>query len=85
MFFRNTIRRRNSTFSKNYERRYKETEVFENIFINIVNQAKKYGMLNDEFFMNSTHKKANANKNKYEDVIVKEIKKRKTRINLIHT
>ena len=66
-----------STFSKNYERRFKGTEVFENIFINIVKQAQKYGMLNDEFFMDSTHRKANANKNKYDDVIVKEIKKRR--------
>ena len=66
-----------STFSKNYERRFKGTEIFENIFINIVKQAQKYGMLNDEFFMDSTHRKANANKNKYEDKIVKEIKKRR--------
>lgn len=66
-----------STFSKNYERRFKGTEIFENIFINIVKQAQKYGMLNDEFFMDSTHRKANANKNKYEDVIVREVKKRK--------
>ena len=66
-----------STFSKNYERRYKGTEIFEEIFIEIIKQAKKYGMLNEEFFMDSTHRKANANKNKYEDVIVKEIKKRR--------
>lgn len=66
-----------STFSKNYERRFKGTDIFENIFINIVKQAQKYGMLNDEFFMDSTHRKANANKNKYEDVIVKQVKKRK--------
>jgi len=66
-----------STFSKNYERRFKGTNVFENIFINIVKQAQKYGMLNDEFFMDSTHRKANANKNKYEDVLIKQIKKRK--------
>ena len=66
-----------STFSKNYERRFKGTDVFENIFINIVKQAQKYGMLNDEFFMDSTHRKANANKNKYEDLLVKEVKKRK--------
>ena len=66
-----------STFSKNYERRFKGTDVFENIFINIVKQAEKYGMLNDEFFMDSTHRKANANKNKYEDKIVKQVKKRK--------
>ena len=66
-----------STFSKNYERRFKGTDIFENIFINIVKQAQKYGMLNDEFFMDSTHRKANANKNKYDDVIVKQVKKRK--------
>ena len=66
-----------STFSKNYERRFKGTDVFENIFLNIVRQAQKYGMLNDEFFMDSTHKKANANKNKYDDVITKQVKKRK--------
>lgn len=34
-------------------------------------------MLNDEYFMDSTHRKANANKNKYEDVLVKQVKKRK--------
>ena len=66
-----------STFSKNYERRFKGTDVFEKIFINIVKQAQKYGMLNDEYFMDSTHRKANANKNKYEDEIVKQVKKRK--------
>ena len=66
-----------STFSKNYERRFKGTEIFENIFINIIKQAQKYGMLNNEFFMDSTHRKANANKNKYEDEIIKEIKKRR--------
>ena len=66
-----------STFSKNYERRFKGTTIFEDIFINIVKQAQEYGMLNDEFFMDSTHRKANANKNKYEDEIVIQVKKRK--------
>ena len=66
-----------STFSKNYERRFKGTTIFEDIFVEIVKQAQNYGMLNDEFFMDSTHRKANANKNKYEDTIVKQIKKRK--------
>lgn len=66
-----------STFSKNYERRFKGTTIFEEIFVNIINQAKKYGMLNDEFFMDSTHRKANANKNKYEDKIITQVKKRK--------
>ena len=66
-----------STFSKNYERRFKGTTIFEDIFVNIVKQAQAYGMLNDEFFMDSTHRKANANKNKYEDELVKQVKKRK--------
>jgi len=66
-----------STFSKNYERRFKGTTIFEDIFLNIVKQAQKYGMLNDEYFMDSTHRKANANKNKYEDEIVTQVKKRK--------
>jgi len=66
-----------STFSKNYERRFKGTDIFQKIFINIVKQAQKYGMLNDEFFMDSTHRKANANKNKYEDQMVEQVKKRK--------
>ena len=66
-----------STFGKNYERRFKRTTIFEDIFVEIVKQAQNYGMLNDEFFMDSTHRKANANKNKYEDTIVKQIKKRK--------
>jgi len=66
-----------STFSKNYERRFKGTTIFEDIFVSIVKQAQNYGMLNDEFFMDSTHRKANANKNKYEDIILKQVKKRK--------
>ena len=39
-----------STFSKNYERRFKGTNIFEKIFINIIEQAQKYNMLNDEFY-----------------------------------
>ena len=67
-----------STFSQNYIRRYAGTEVFENIFVNIVEQAIKYNLVKGEtFFTDSTHKKANANKNKYHSEIVKEVKKRK--------
>lgn len=69
-----------STFSKNYERRFRGTDIFEKIFINIIKQAQKYGMLNDELYMDSTHRKANANKNRYEDVIVTQVKKRKKEI-----
>lgn len=67
-----------STFSKNYERRFKGTDIFEKIFINIVNQAIKYNLVDGTtFYTDSTHKKANANKNKYDDCIVENIKERK--------
>ena len=39
-----------STFSKNYERRFKDSDVFENIFINIVNQAIKYNLIDGTTF-----------------------------------
>lgn len=59
-----------STFSKNYERRFKDSDIFEKIFINIVNQAIKYHLIDGTtFYTDSTHKKANANKNKFDDVI----------------
>jgi len=67
-----------STFSKNYERRFKDSDVFEKIFINIVNQAIKCNLIDGEtFYTDSTHKKANANKNKYYDEIVEEVQKRR--------
>ena len=67
-----------STFSQNYIRRFAGTDIFENIFVNIVEQAIKYGLVKGEtFFTDSTHKKANANKNKYHTEIVKEVKKRR--------
>ena len=67
-----------STFSKNYERRFKDSTIFEDIFSNIVKQAIKYNLIDGTtFYTDSTHKKANANKNKYNDEIVKEVKKRR--------
>ena len=67
-----------STFSKNYERRFKDTDIFENIFINIVNQAIKYNLIDGTtFYTDSTHKKANANKSKYEDTIEEVAKTRR--------
>ena len=67
-----------STFSQNYIRRFAGTEIFEKIFIKIVEQAMKYNLVKGEtFFTDSTHKKANANKNKYHNEIVKEVKKRR--------
>ena len=67
-----------STFSKNYERRYKDTDIFEEIFVEIVNQAIKYNLVDGTtFYTDSTHKKANANKNKYSDEIIKNVKERR--------
>ena len=66
-----------STFSKNYERRFKGTTIFEDIFVNIVEQAIKYKLVDGGvFFTDSTHKKANANKNKYHEEIIESVKKR---------
>ncbi|MNV18554.1 hypothetical protein D3C71_1093840 [compost metagenome] len=67
-----------STFSKNYERRFKDTDIFEKIFVNIVNQAIDKGLVKGQtFFTDSTHKKANANKNKYYEEAKEEVKKRR--------
>ena len=67
-----------STFSKNYERRFKDNDIFEKIFINIVNQAIKYHLVDGTtFYTDSTHKKANANKNKYDEVIEEIVKERR--------
>ena len=67
-----------STFSQNYIRRFKGTDIFEKIFINIVEQAIRYNLVKGEtFFTDSTHKKANANKNKFHTEIVNEVKKRR--------
>ena len=67
-----------STFSKNYERRFKDSDIFEEIFVEIVNQAIKYNLVDgNTFYTDSTHKKANANKNKYDDEIVKVVKERR--------
>lgn len=54
-----------STFSKNYERRYQDSDVFEKIFEHILNEIIKSGYIDVEsVFVDATHIKANANKNK---------------------
>lgn len=60
-----------STWSQNYIRRYRNTEIFKTIFKRILKQAKEYKMLNMKtVFGDGTHQKASANKNKYEDLEV---------------
>lgn len=57
-----------STWSQNYIRRYRGTEIFKTIFNKILKQAKEYKMLNMKtVYGDGTHQKASANKNKYED------------------
>ncbi|WP_423243384.1 transposase [Clostridium septicum] len=52
-----------STFNKNYERRFKNTNLFNNIFTKILEEANKYGFIDlSEIFIDSTHIKASANK-----------------------
>ncbi len=55
-----------STLSQNRIRRFNGTDVFERIFINIVQQAMAKGLVTgQELFTDSTHLKASANKNKH--------------------
>lgn len=67
-----------STISKNYERRFKDSDIFEKIFVEILNQAIKYNLVDGTtFYTDLTHKKANANKNKYDDEFFKVVKERR--------
>lgn len=60
-----------STWSQNYIRRYRGTDIFTKIFNRILKQAMEYKMVNMKtVFGDGTHQKANANKNKYQDVEV---------------
>ena len=67
-----------STFSQNYIRRFQGTQVFEEIFVEIVEQAIKHNLVKGEtFFTDSTHKKANANRNKFHEEIQKVVHQRR--------
>jgi transposase len=65
-----------STFSKNYERRFKNTDIFERIFENILQQAIYKGFVDaDAVYIDATHVKASANKGKSEKIeITREVK-----------
>lgn len=61
-----------STFGKNYSRRFKDTDIFERIFVRILNEAIKYGFVDESsVFIDGTHIKANANKKKSVNAKVK--------------
>ena len=60
-----------STFNKNYERRFKNTDLFESIFREILARATKCGFVDSSnIYIDSTHIKASANKKKYTKVEV---------------
>ena len=62
-----------STFGKNYERRFKDTDLFERIFQKILSECVKAGLVDESVvFVDSTHVKARANGKKYVDEIVEE-------------
>lgn len=61
-----------STFGKNYERRFQDTDIFEQIFYRILKEIADKGLLSaDHVFIDSTHVKASANKRKFEKKMVR--------------
>ncbi len=61
-----------STFSKNYERRFQDSDLFEQIFYRILKLAADKKLISSEHvFIDSTHVKASANKHKFEKKVVR--------------
>lgn len=62
-----------TTFGKNYTRRFKDTDIFEQIFANILEQCFKYKLVDTSvIFVDATHIKACANSKKGRKKIVKQ-------------
>ena len=60
-----------STFGKNYKRRFEGTDLFEQIFANILMQCMKYDLVDPStVFVDATHVKAAANRKKAKKVLV---------------
>ncbi len=57
-----------STFSKNYERRFKDSDLFTTIFTKILERAKKGFLALEQTYIDSTYIKASSSKKKYEKV-----------------
>jgi transposase len=61
-----------ATFSKNYTRRFKDTDLFEQIFERILYECYRYKLVDPkEVFIDATHVKANANNKKMQKRIAK--------------
>lgn len=62
-----------STFGKNYTRRFKDTDLFEQIFTHILTEYYKFKLVDPtEIFVDATHVKARANSRKMQKRIAKE-------------
>lgn len=62
-----------STFGKNYTRRFKDTDLFEQIFSRILQECYKFKLIDPrEVFVDSTHVKARANSKKMQKRIARE-------------
>ena len=62
-----------STFGKNYTRRFKDTDLFEQIFAHILEECYKFKLVDPtEIFVDATHVKARANSRKMQKRIAKE-------------
>jgi transposase len=62
-----------STFGKNYSRRFKDTDLFEQIFTHILGQCYKFKLVDPtEVFVDATHVKACANSRKMQQRIARE-------------
>ncbi|KXB46576.1 hypothetical protein HMPREF3188_00651 [Tissierellia bacterium KA00581] len=72
-----------TTYGQNYKRRFKDTDMFEKIFVNILRQAEKQGFVDEKIqFVDSTHVKAHANRHKNIEVkIEKKAKKYHSQLN----
>ena len=62
-----------STFGKNYTRRFKDTDLFAQIFTHILTECYKFKLVDPtEIFVDATHVKARANSRKMQKRIAKE-------------
>lgn len=60
-----------STLSQNRRRRYNDSGVAQDIFDHVVEQAVHHGLVDGKvLYSDSTHLKANANKNKYDKAVI---------------
>lgn len=63
-----------STMTQIYKRKYKDSDIFEKIFLRILEIADESGYIDcDSIYADATHIKANANKRKYSEKVVETI------------